>query len=283
MAAFRGVAEDMPLSKWLEEYIWPMEKERVNPEFVYKNAKLAIKEMKQNGIKAFNDMYFFEEEVAKAAEEEKIYAVLGEVLLDFPTPSAKNPEETLEKTEKLLEKYKGNPYISIAVAPHSIYAVSWETLVKAKELASKFNATYHVHLAETKKEFNECKEKNNTTPVEYMNKLGLLDEKTVLAHCIWLTDKDIEILSERKSKVVHCPLSNLKLGSGIASVAKMIEKGIVVALGTDGPASSNRLDIWEAGKIAALLQKGTSWRPLKNTLKRGCKNDDIKRHESPRH
>mgnify|MGYP001568329680 CR=1 FL=1 len=263
MIAFRGMAEDLLLKDWLEKYIWPMEKEKVNPKFVYENTKIAIKEMQRNGIRFFNDMYFFEDEVAKAAEELKMNVVVGEVILDFPTPSARCPEETLEITEKLLIKYKNNPYIKVAVAPHSIYALSEEYLVKAKVLAKKYDAIYHIHLAETKFEVEECQEKHNLTPVGYIDKLGLLDKKTVLIHCIWLNDNDIDILARNKANVVHCPLSNLKLGSGIAPVSKMIEKGINVALGTDGAASSNRLDIWEAGKFAALLQKGINNDPVK--------------------
>ena len=159
-------------------------------------------------------------------------------------------------TEKLLIKYRSSQLVTVAVAPHSIYAVSGETLLRAKKLAKKYDAPYHIHLAETKKEFDDCKKKHKLTPVAYLEKLGLLDAKTILAHCVWLTEGDIRILAKRKAKVVHCPLSNLKLGSGISPVSKLIEKGVCVSLGTDGAASSNRLDIWEAGKFAALLQKG---------------------------
>jgi len=261
MVAFRGQAEDLPLQVWLKKHIWPAEAKHVNPKFIYEHAKKAIKEMKKNGIAAFCDMYFFEDEVARAAKELKIYVVIGEVILDFPTPGAKNADEALEITEKLLKKYKNDKYVKVAVAPHSIYAVSKENLIKAKKLAKKYNAPFHIHLAETKFEFNECKKKNKCTPVEYLDRLGIVDSKAILAHCIWVTDKDIEILAKRKANVVHCPLSNLKLGSGIAPVAKMIKAGVNVCLGTDGAASSNRLDIWEAGKIAALLQKGIIGNP----------------------
>ncbi|MFA6047625.1 MAG: amidohydrolase [Parcubacteria group bacterium] len=261
MVAFRGMAEDLPLKVWLEKHIWPAEAKMVNPDFVYRNTKKAIIEMRKNDIEAFCDMYFFEEEVARAASELKMYVVIGEVILDFPTPSAKNADESLAITEKLLKKYKNNKYVKVAVAPHSIYAVSRKTLVKCRNLAKKYNVPTHIHLAETKFEFDECMKKNKCTPVEYLDKLGMLNEKTILAHCVWVTDKDIKILAKRKANVAHCPLSNLKLGSGIAPVAKMIEKGVNVALGTDGAASSNCLDIWEAGKFAALLQKGMTGDP----------------------
>jgi len=258
MIAFRGLAEDMPLQKWLEEYIWPAEKQNVTAKFVYTKAKEAILEMQKNGIKVFCDMYFFEDEVARAAQELGMHTLIGEAILDFPTPSAKTPEKALEITEKLLTKYANDPLIKVAVAPHSIYTVSQKNLLKAKELAEKYNAPLHIHLAETKAELDECLEKNKLTPIAYLAELGLLNEKSILAHCVWLTDEDIKIMAEKKVSVVHCPLSNLKLGSGIAPVIKMLESGINVCLGTDSAASSNRLDIWEAGKFAALLQKGTS-------------------------
>lgn len=261
MIAFRGLAEDLPLSDWLEKQIWPMEKEKLSPEFVYENTKKAIEEMKQNGIRVFAGMYFFEEEVARAAKELKMRAVIGEGLLDFTIPSYENFDRGLEITKRLLDKYKSDDLISVSVALHSIYTVSEKNLVKAKNLARKYDAVFHIHLAETKKEFDDCQEKNKLTPVEYANKLGLLDENTLAIHCVWLEDKDIEILAEAEVNVVHCPLSNLKLGSGVAPIKKLLNAGINICLGTDGPASSNRLDIWEAGKFAALLQKGVNRDP----------------------
>jgi 5-methylthioadenosine/S-adenosylhomocysteine deaminase len=263
MVAFRGMAEDLPLGEWLEKYIWPSEAKLVKPRFVYENTKKAILEMRKNGIEAFCDMYFFEEEVARAAKELKMQVVIGEGILDFPTPSAKNADEALEISEKLLKKYKNDKYVKAAVAPHSIYAVSGKNLVKAKKLARKYNAPFHIHMAETKFEFDQCKKKNKCTPIEYLDRLKILDEKSVLAHCVWVTDEDIKILARRKASVVHCPLSNLKLGSGIAPISKMIAEGVNVCLGTDGPASSNRLDIFEAGKFATLLQKGIANDPTR--------------------
>ena len=267
MVGFRGMAEDLPLKVWLEKNIWPAEAKKVKPAFVYAQTKKAILEMQKNGIRIFSDMYFFEEEVARAAEELKMRVVIGEGMLDFLSPGAKNFEEAFKKTEELLKKYQSSRFVSVAVAPHSIYAVSGEGLIKAKKLARKYLAPYHIHVAETKFEFDECRKKNGATPVEYLDKLGVLDQKTVMAHCVWLTDKDIDIIAKRKAKVVHCPLSNLKLGSGIAPIAKLLQKGIVVALGTDGAASSNRLDIWEAGKFAALLQKGSTNDPTNVSAK----------------
>lgn len=248
-----------------------MEKAKVTPNFIYQNTKKAIAEMKKNGITLFSDMYFFEDEVARAAKEMKMPAVIGEVLLDFPSVSAKNFDEGLAITEKLLKKYKNDFLIKVAVAPHSIYAVSKENLIKAKKLAKKYKTILHIHLAETKKEFDDCQKKYGLTPTEYLDKLKILDKDSVLVHCVWVTDKDMDIIAKRKASVVHCPLSNLKLGSGIAPISKMIKKSITVALGTDGAASSNRLDIWEAGKMAALLQKGISGDPTQIPAKKAIK------------
>ncbi|MFA5086047.1 MAG: amidohydrolase [Candidatus Paceibacterota bacterium] len=269
MIGFKGKAEDLPLDRWLNDVIWPLEAKEVNPSFVYEQTKAAIKEMKENGISAFMDMYFYEEEVARACEEEGVTVVLGEGLVDIRGQEVFDKD--LEKTETLLKRYKDHPLIKVSVAPHSPYTVSGPNLVKAKELAREYGVVYQIHVSETEKEVKESLEKYGMTPVAYLDSLGVLDSKTVLVHCIHLTDEDISLIVSRKCFVVHCPLSNLKLGSGIAPVAKLLEAGAIVALGTDGSASSNRLDIWEAGKFAALLQKGinqnASLLPVKEVVK----------------
>jgi len=260
MIAFRGRAEDKPLKEWLEKYMWPMEEKEVNLEMVRVQTKKAIQEMKANKIAFFVDMYSFQDQVAKAAIEENMPVMIGPVLIDFST-SYKNFDQGMEIAENLLIKYQNHNLVKVSVAPHAIYTVSAKHLVEAKKLARKYDAIYQIHCAETKQELDDCLKKNNKTPVQYLNELGVLDEKTLLAHCVWLNDKDIEILAEKQVKVVHCPLSNLKLGSGIAPIAKMLKNNVLVCLGTDGPASSNRLDIWEAGKFAALIQKGANLDP----------------------
>ncbi len=260
MVGFRGIGEDLPLDKWLNDCIWPAEAKMVNPQFVYEQTKIAITEMKENGIAAFMDMYFFEDEVAKAAEEMAMTVVLGEGLLDLKSQYIF--DQDLEKTKLLFEKYKNHPYVKVSVAPHSPYTVSEKNLIVAKNLAKQHSAIYKIHAAESKKEFDESIINYGLTPIAYLDKIGVLDENTVLIHCVWLTDEDIKIIAKRNCKVVHCPLSNLKLGSGIAPIAKLLDAGVIVALGTDGAASSNRLDIWEAGKFAGLLQKGINHNPM---------------------
>jgi len=259
MVGFRGMAEDLPLKEWLNDVIWPLEAKMVTPEFVYEQTKIAIKEMKENGIAAFMDMYFYEDQVARACEEMEMPVVLGEGLIDLKGQDVFDKD--LKETERLLEKYKNHSFIKVSVAPHSPYTVSKDNLIKAKELARKYDAIYQLHVAETKEEVDNSIKEHGLSPVEYLESIGVLDEKTVLIHCVWLTDNDISIIAKHNCKVVHCPLSNLKLGSGIAPVAKLLKAGVIVALGTDGAASSNRLDIWEAGKFAALLQKGINHDP----------------------
>jgi len=259
MVGFKGMAEDLPLDKWLRDVIWPLEAKMINPSFVYEQTKIAIAEMKENGIHAFMDMYYHQEEVARACEEMEMPVVLGEGLIDLKGQEVFDKD--MEKTEKLLKKYSNHPFIKVSVAPHSPYAVNKSNLIKAKELARRYNAIYQIHVSETKKEFDDILNKYGMTPVAYLDSLGVLDSKTVLIHCVHLTDEEISIIAQRKCFVVHCPLSNLKLGSGIAPVSKLLKAGVVVALGTDGSASSNRLDIWEAGKFAALLQKGVNQDP----------------------
>ncbi|MCK9393661.1 MAG: amidohydrolase family protein [Candidatus Paceibacterota bacterium] len=254
MIAFRGLGEDLPLDKWLNDCIWPMEAKSVNPEFVYTETKKAIDEMYDNGIRAFMDMYFFEKEVAKAATEKKFLVVVGEGLLDIKGQEIF--EKDFESTKSLLEEYKTNTNVFVSVAPHSPYTVNEDNLKRSKKLAKDFNAIYQIHVSETKKEIEDSLKNHGLTPIAYLDKIGVLDEKTTLIHCTWLTKEDVSIIAEKGCSVVHCPLSNLKLGSGISPVSDLIDAGINVAIGTDGAASSNRLDVWEAGKFTALLQKG---------------------------
>jgi 5-methylthioadenosine/S-adenosylhomocysteine deaminase len=257
MIGLRGLGEDESLHSWLNNYIWPAEK-KIDKKFVFDQSKKAIGEMQKNKIAAFCDMYFYEDEVARAAIKMQMPVVLGIVMTDSSETAF---DRKLAETEKLILKYKDNPYVSVSVAPHAIYTVKKENLIKAKALARKYGVLFQMHLAETKKEFDDCVNKNGSTPTQYVDDLGLLDRHTLLAHCVWVTDEDIAIIAKSGASVAHCPLSNLKLGSGIAPIAKMLRAGINVSIGTDGPASSNRLDIWEAGKIAALLQKGINHDP----------------------
>lgn len=261
MIDFRWKAEDLCLEKWLQEYIWPMEAKYVNEDFVYKNTKLAIQEMQKNGIRLINDMYWYPDFAARAAQELGMNYILGWPIINFPAPWVASWEYWLAQTEELIIKYQNNEFIKVAIAPHSIYATSEELLIKSKQLSDKYSSIFHIHVAESRQEFDDSIKNNWCSPIKYLYNLWILNNRCVLAHCVWLTDEDIEIITETKASVAHCPLSNLKLWSGIAPIAKLLEKWVNVCLWTDSAASSNRLDIWEAGKIAWLLQKGITNNP----------------------
>ncbi|MFH0892001.1 MAG: amidohydrolase [Candidatus Falkowbacteria bacterium] len=261
MSYFRGLADDLPLSDWLEEHIWPAEAKFVNADFVRRASELAILEMIKSGITCFNDMYFFEEAVASVAKTAGIRAVIGEGILDFPSPSAKTPAEAIKKTAELISEFKNEELITAAFAPHSVYACGEECLVKIKELAEKYNALIHIHVAETKKEADDCREKYGRSPVEYLNSLGFLSPRVIAAHSVWLDENDLCIYKERGVKVSHNPVSNMKLASGVAPIPAMLKKGIIVGLGTDGAASNNTLDMFSEMRAASLLHKTVNMDP----------------------
>ncbi|MCK5320207.1 amidohydrolase [Candidatus Parcubacteria bacterium] len=258
---FRGIADDLPLSTWLEKHIWPAEAKYVNKNFIKNASALACLEMIKSGVTCFNNMYFFEQETASVANKIGMRALIGEVILDFPTPSRKTPKEALEKTEAMILKHQDRELISVAVAPHSIYACSRENLIKAKELADKYSVNLHLHISETKKENEDCLRINKKSPVKYLDEMGILDNKTIAAHSIWLDDEDIEVYKNRQVKTSHCPISNMKLASGVMNFKKMNESGLIIGLGTDGAASNNTLDLFSDMRVCALLHKINNLNP----------------------
>lgn len=256
MSYFRGLADDMELDEWLTGHIWPKEAKCVNADFVENASELGCLEMIKAGITCFNDMYFFEEETAEVARAFGIRAVVGEGIIDFPTPSCKNPEQAIDITINLIKKYKEDELIKAAFAPHSIYTCKKENLEKIKQLAGQYCAIIHIHLSETKKEFDETLGKYQLTPTQYLDSFNFLNERVVASHCVWLDENDLKILSEANVKIAHNPISNLKLISGIAPILEASEKHkITVGLGTDGPASNNTLDLFTEMRIAALMHK----------------------------
>lgn len=261
MVLFRGIADDLPLNKWLTEYIWPREAKFLSPDFVYDGTLLACIEMLKSGTTTFNDMYFFTESIAKAAKNAGIRAVVGQGVLDFPTPSGSGAKDYLARAEDFIKQFKSDDYIIPAVAPHAIYTCSRETLLKSKELALKNNVPMHIHLSETFKEVEDSINKHGARPVKYLESIGFLEGKISAAHCVWLDDEEIEIMAKHNIGVAHCIESNLKLSSGIAPVAKMVRKGVKVSMGTDGAASNNNLDLLEEISIAAKVQKGITADP----------------------
>lgn len=256
MTLLRGYGSDNPLKVWLEEYIWPAEGRFVSYEFVKDGTEIAVYEMLRTGTTTFVDMYFYENAVADVIQKAGIRGILSTGILDFPTPGAKTPDEGIRKTVDFINEYKDSPFVIPAIGPHAPYTCSPETLKKAYEVAEKYDILYHIHIAETEFEVNTVKEKYGKTPVEHLDSVGVLSERTLAAHMVYPSDKEIDILSERQVKVAHCPESNLKLASGIAPVPEMIQKGVIVGIGTDGTASNDNLDIIGEISTAAKLHKG---------------------------
>jgi 5-methylthioadenosine/S-adenosylhomocysteine deaminase len=262
MSLFRGLADDLPLQQWLENFIFPAEAKNVNADFVRWGTRLACLEMMRAGITTYADMYYFEDVVAEATKEAGMRGVLGETIIGFPVADAKTPADALRLTEGFLKRFAGDPLITAAVAPHAIYTNSDESLKASRALANRYSAPLLIHLSETKRENDDLRAKRGMSPAELLDKLGVLDGRTLAAHCVWLNDSDISILKRSNTGVAHCPSSNTKLASGIAPVVKMLAAGLAVGLGTDGPAGSNNdFDLLEEADLAAKLQKVTSGNP----------------------
>ncbi len=255
MVLMRGLADDLALMDWLQQYIFPAEAKAVSPAFVRTGTRLAALEMIRSGTTTFADMYYFEEEVARAASEAGLRGVLGQTIIRFPVPDAKTPEEGLARTEKFLTQWKGHALITPAVAPHALYTLDASTLKACRALADRFGAPLLIHLAETRAEVDAALTLAHATPTQYLEGVGLWGPRTLAAHGVWVSPSDTEILKAAGVAVSHNPESNMKLASGTAPVVDYLEAGVRVALGTDGAASNNDLDMFEAMRFAAFLQK----------------------------
>lgn len=261
MSLYRGVADDLDLEEWLHDYIFPLEAKLTTPESVYWGTKLAALEMIRGGITTFVDMYYFEDKVAEASAEAGLRVVAGETILDFPSPDFKTPAEALRWTEDFINRWQGHPLVIPAVAPHSAYTCSRETLQAAAELARRTGAPLLIHLAESKLTVDQGRKKYGQSPVAYLAELGLFDVPTLAAHCIWLDEQDQILLAEKGVGCAHNPTSNMKLASGVAPVIALRALGVAVGLGTDGAASNNDLNLFEEMDLAAKLQKLSSGDP----------------------
>src|SRR6202166_2973620 len=263
MTLFRGLHDDVTLNDWLYKYIFPAEAKNVNEEFVRWGTRLAAAEQIRSGVTTFADMYYFEDAVAEETKAAGMRGVLGETFIDFPAPDNKNEAAMLDYTEKFLKKWQGDPLIHAAPAPHSIYTCSQKTLQDASALARKYHAPILIHVAEMKKERDDSEKQNGMSPVQYLDKIGVLGPDVVAAHCIFVDEADRKILAQHNVGCVHNPSSNMMLASGIAPVPEMRAAGIAVGLGTDGPAGSNNdLDLMEEIDLAAKLAKITKMSPL---------------------
>jgi 5-methylthioadenosine/S-adenosylhomocysteine deaminase len=255
MVLFRGLGSDLNLMDWLQQYIFPAEAKSVTPAFVRTGTQLAALEMIRSGTTTFADMYYFEEEVARAASEAGLRGVLGRTIIKFPAPDAKTPEEGLARTEKFLTQWKGHALITPAVAPHALYTLEAATLKACRALADKHQVPLIIHLAETRAEIDAALTLANATPTQYLQGVGLWGPRTLAAHGVWVSPEDMTLLKAAGVAVSHNPESNMKLASGTAPVVDYLEAGITVGLGTDGAASNNDLDMFEAMRFAAFLQK----------------------------
>src|SRR5882724_11514651 len=263
MTLFRGLHDDVTLNDWLYKYIFPAEAKNVNEEFVRWGTRLAAAEQIRSGVTTFADMYYFEDAVAEETKAAGMRGVLGETFIDFPAPDNKSNAAMLEYTEKFLKKWQNDPLIHAAPAPHSIYTCSQKTLQDAAALARKYHAPILIHVAEMKKEWEDSQKQYGMSPVQYLDKIGVLGPEVVSAHCIFVDEADRKTLAQKQVGCVHIPSSNMMIASGVSPVAEMRAAGIPVGLGTDGPAGSNNdLDLMEEIDLAAKLAKITKMDPL---------------------
>jgi len=254
MACFRGLADDLPLMTWLQDHIFPAEA-RLTPEVVYHSTLLSLAEMIKSGTTSFCDMYLFAGEVARAAEQSGMRAWIGEVLYDFPSPHYGELENGFSFVAEMLRRYQGHPLITVTADPHSVYTCSPQLLQRAGALATEYNCPYVIHLSENAAEVAVCRERYGCTPVEHLENLGLLNERTMAVHCVILNDREIETLAKYNVKVAHCPESNMKLASGEAPAVQLLDAGVTLGLGTDGSASNNDVDMFGEMNTVAKLHK----------------------------
>jgi 5-methylthioadenosine/S-adenosylhomocysteine deaminase len=255
MSLFRGLADDLALDEWLQKHIFPAEAHNVNEEFVARGTRLSVLEMLRGGITTYADMYYFEDVVARVTKEAGMRGILGETIVDFSAPDNKTPAEALAYAQDYVTKWKGDPLISPAVAPHAIYTCSEKTLLDSAALARRNQVPILIHLSEALFEIEQSRKKQALSPVSYLGKIGFLGPDVVAAHCIWVDAADVALLKHFSVGCIHNPSSNMKLASGVMPVIDFLASGQAVGLATDGAASNNSQDIFEEMDTAAKLQK----------------------------
>ena len=256
MTLFRGLADDLPLDIWLNEHIFPAEGAHINPNNVRWSTLLACAEMLLSGTTTCCDVYFYENTVTEAVQTSGMRAVLAQGVIDFPAPGMPDPKENIKIPHAFVTKWQ-NPssLISPSVFCHSAYTCSAETMKQAKALCVENGLLFQIHAAETQSEGRQIQDEHQCTPIQYLDQLGILDENTLLIHCVWINDEDIEIIAARKACISHNPESNAKLAAGIAPIPELIKAGVPVGLGTDGCASNNNLDLFHEMDMVAKLHK----------------------------
>lgn len=258
MTLLRGLADDLRLDVWLLGFMMPVEREFVSPEFVRLGTQIACLELIRSGVTCFADMYYFEESIAQATAEIGLRAVCSQTVMKFPAPDARFFEESLAQSREFIQRWKGHPLIVPSVAPHAPYTTTQEILRATAELAAEFDVPLHTHIAETAVEVENSRSEHGMSVVPYVAEQGLFQAKVLAAHCVHINDSEITMLGRHKAGVAHNPSSNLKLASGFAPTARMIESGLNVGIGTDGPASNNDLDMFEEVRLAAFLAKSVA-------------------------
>ncbi len=261
MTLFRGIADDLELQEWLTKFIFPAEAKNVDEAFVRAGTRLGLAEMIRGGTTTYCDMYYFEDAIAEETSKAGVRGVLGQTVIDFPVPDAKTFAEGLTLTEKFIDRWQGDPLITPAVAPHAPYTVSESNLTDARALSDRLKAPLVIHLAEAKTETDDILKKYGMRPIEFLDKIAFFNERTIAAHVVQANSAELDILKNKGVGVAHNPQSNMKLAAGVAPVPLMLEKGMNVGLGTDGPASNNDLSIWEEMDTAAKLHKVTTGDP----------------------
>jgi 5-methylthioadenosine/S-adenosylhomocysteine deaminase len=262
MTLLRGLADDLRLDVWLMGYMMPVEQEFVRPDFCWLGTQLACAEMVRSGTTCFADMYYYEEAVADAAARVGMRAVCAETILKYPTPDAPSYDESLVHARDFVRRWKGHPLITPALGPHAPYTTTVELLEACTELALEFDVPLHIHIAETAQEVEDHRAEHGVLMVPWVEAQGVFAAKVTAAHCVHLDEREMHTLHEYGVGVAHNPTSNLKLASGVAPVMRLLEIGIDVGIGTDGPASNNDLDMWEEMRLAALLAKGFTGNPM---------------------
>lgn len=258
MSLMRGMADDLPLMRWLQEHIWPAESKHVSPQFVRDGTMLACAEMLRGGVTCFNDMYFFPEAAVDAALASGMRAALGMIVIDFPTAYASDPDDYLAKGLALRDSCRDQPLLSFCLAPHAPYTVSDAAFGKIATLAGELDCPIHCHVHETEDEISRSVAQHGVRPLERLRRLGIVGPNLVSVHSVHLSEGEIAMLAEHGSSVAHCPSSNLKLASGFSPVGALLAAGVNVGLGTDGAASNNRLDSFQEMRQAALLGKAVA-------------------------
>ena len=261
MVLFRGISDDLDLNDWLTKYIFPAEAKNVNETFVRAGTRLGLAEMIRGGTTTYCDMYYFESAIAEETKRAGMRGVLGETVIDFPAPDNKTWDAMLSYTDRFLTRWKNDPLIVPAVAPHAPYTVSTDHLKAVRTLADSHNSPIVIHVAETKKEVDDITKQYGASPMAYLDRIGFLNDRVIAAHTVWLTDTEINIMKLRGVGSGHCPQSNMKLASGTARIPLMLSKDLDVGLGTDGAASNNDLSMWEEMDSAAKLHKQFSGDP----------------------